>query len=273
MTKLRFTALAAAAAVSTALAGTAAAQTGTEATLADAWAWRATLYAWFPTVHASAQFPVPGGGTIDVDVNPDKYLTNLQFAFMGTLEARKGPWSFVGDAIYLDFGKSNSNLTAISGPGGMLPLPAAANVDLDLKGFAGALLAGYALAQTPGGNLDLVGGARYLTLKATLAWSFTDAPPGIPPQGSRERSKDFWDGVVGLRGKSELGDSWFLSYYADIGAGSSQSTWQAFAGVGYHFKWGDALIGYRHLAYNLKNDNPVSDLAFGGPLIGVGFNF
>jgi hypothetical protein len=38
-----------------------------------------------------------------------------------------------------------------------------------------------------------------------------------------------------------------VAYYTDIGAGQSDFTWQAFAGVGYRFAWGDALTGCRHL--------------------------
>jgi hypothetical protein len=262
------------AAVSLAFALPAAAQVSPPMKSSDEWAWRATLYGWLPNVKSTAHFPVDGGNSINVDTDPGSYLRNLEFVFMGTLEARKGPWSFVGDAIYLSFGKADSRLTQISGPGGIvLPLPTATNVDVDLKGFTGTLEAGYALIQQPTANLDLVAGARYLTLKTTLTWTFTGAPPNFPPGGSRERRADFWDGVVGVRGKSALDDAWFLSYYADVGAGSSQRTWQAFGGVGYRFKWGDALIGYRYLAYNFKSDAPVSDLAFGGPLVGVAFNF
>ena len=40
---------------------------------------------------------IPGAGNIDIDVRPDRHLANLQFALMGTFEARKGPWSFIGD--------------------------------------------------------------------------------------------------------------------------------------------------------------------------------
>jgi len=96
----------------------------------------------------------------------------------------------------------------------------------------------------------------------------------VPPAGSVERTKDVWDGVIGVRGKADFAEKWFVSYYADVGAGSSSTTWQLFAGVGYHFtKSFDALLGYRYLGYRFRHDNPVSDLALSGPLLGVGFKF
>jgi hypothetical protein len=44
--------------------------------------------------------------------------------------------------------------------------------------------------------------------------------------------------------------------------GSSSLTWQALAGVGYSFKWGDAL-----------GDKPVQSLLLSGPAFGASFVF
>ena len=64
-----------------------------------------------------------------------------------------------------------------------------------------------------------------------------------------------------------------MPYYADVGTGESQFTLQAFSGIGYHFSWGDAMLGYRYLTYDFSNDRPVSRLTFSGPIVGIGFNF
>lgn len=82
----------------------------------DAWKWRMTLFGWFPSVHTSTQHGLPDGGSISAEVDPSGYLSNLQFGFMGTLEARKGPWSVIGDALYLDMGDLKSTVRSISGP-------------------------------------------------------------------------------------------------------------------------------------------------------------
>jgi hypothetical protein len=58
--------------------------------------------------------------------------------------------------------------------------------------------------QSPTSVVDLVGGVRYLRVKAGLDWALNwsqgAAPPGVPSAGHVERTRDFWDGVVGVRG-------------------------------------------------------------------------
>jgi len=137
----------------------------------------------------------------------------------------------------------------------------------------GTLAAGYSIVQTSDSTVDLMGGARYLRLKAAVDYEIVDPFGGVPARGTLNRTKDIWDGVVGLRGRSNIGDKWFVPFAADIGAGTSRFTWEAFAGVGYRFDWGDVTLGYRHVSYRFSNDNPVADMSFGGPLVGVGFHF
>jgi hypothetical protein len=264
-------AVAAAAAMVFGTCAQSAAAQATRANSSDEWAWRLALYGWFPSFDAEANVPIAGGGSIGFETDPGSYLSHLQFTFMGTLEARKGPWSFVGDAVYVDFGNTRSNITSIGD--GRVSLPVPANANADLKGFIGTLEVGYSIVQSPHTRLDVVGGARYLRIKTRVDWQFAAPLPGVPQQGGAETSKDVWDGVVGVRGQTSFAEDWFVSYYADVGAGSSQATWQAFGGLGYRFKWGDVLVGYRHLAYDFKSGQRLSDLTLSGPLAGVAFRF
>ena len=78
---------------------------------------------------------------------------------------------------------------------------------------------------------------------------------------------------MGVRGRVNLDDHWYLPYYADIGTGDSDSTWQALAGVGYTFKWGDVLLAYRYLDYNFKSDFLLKDATMKGPALGARFRF
>ena len=64
-----------------------------------------------------------------------------------------------------------------------------------------------------------------------------------------------------------------MPYYADIGAGDSDLTWQAMAGIGYSYGWGDVLLTYRHLSYDEGTDGLVQDLELSGPAIAVNFRF
>ena len=49
--------------------------------------------------------------------------------------------------------------------------------------------------------------------------------------------------------------SWFVPYYGDIGGGggTTTTTWQAMAGVGKAFSWGDIALVYRALYYDMHN--------------------
>ena len=91
---------------------------------ADDWAWSGTVYAWLPSIVGSSRFDhLPGGGSIDVAPSPNEYLKSLNFAFMGTVEARRGPYSLLLDGIYLNLGKQDATVRSISGPGGAVTVP------------------------------------------------------------------------------------------------------------------------------------------------------
>jgi hypothetical protein len=45
-----------------------------------------------------------------------------------------------------------------------------------------------------------------------------------------------------MRGYFMLGDNWYIPYYADIGTGGSDLTWQLFGAIGYRFSWGDIRL-------------------------------
>jgi hypothetical protein len=90
--------------------------------------------------------------------------------------------------------------------------------------------------------------------------------------GKSSRNLTEWDGIVGVKGQLRFGDShWFVPYYADIGTGSSNWTWQALLGLGYGFGWGDVTLSIRSLSYDF-NDNDM-DLRMTGPALGVSFRW
>jgi hypothetical protein len=175
-----------------AVAGTAAAQV----TPSDRWSTRVTLYGFFPSVHAKANFEVPGNGSISTERDPDTYLTNLQSTFMGAFEFRKHPWSVQGDFIYLNFGDLKSKITNISDVGGSgVDLAVQSTTSTDLKGGLAQLAAGFCIANTETNTLDAIAGVRYLRLKAGLDWEFSGPVGTFPLAGNVEKTKDIVDGV------------------------------------------------------------------------------
>ena len=253
-----------------AFAGQAAAQL----TPSDRWTTRVTLYGFFPSVHADARTDTPFGD-ISTTRDPDTYLTNLQSTFMGAFEVRKHPWSLQGDFIYLNFGDLKQKVRNISNPDGSgIDLTVNSNLNTDLKGGLAQLAVGFAIANTETNTLDTLAGVRYLRLKTALDWEFSGPVGEFPQRGSAEKSKNYYDFVVGSRGRFIVGsDKWFVPWYFDVGTGSSRYTYQLMTGAGYRFGWGDVSLAYRHLAYKFGDDHGVQSLTFSGPIAGVTFRF
>lgn len=243
---------------------------------ADQWRFDAVIYGYFPDIGGQSAFPPRQGGT-SIDVDSSKIIDALKFAFMGTFEARKGRWGFLTDILYMDLGGSKSQTRDITIGHVTLPDGITANANLDIKGTVWEIAGTYRLAAERGTTLDLVAGARMLEYKQTLGWEFSaDLGPNQPSRtGSSDLKATNWDGIVGVKGRLAFGANgeWFVPYYADIGTGESDLTWQAIAGLGYAFRWGDLFAGWRYLDYDLKSGSKIEDATFNGPLVGVAFHW
>jgi len=275
-------------ATSTALTLTAlaAATTGSSAALAQSasepWQFRAQLYLWVPGASGETVFP-PSGGTPGAGVSFSDYfsLSNLQTVFMATFEASRGRWGGFTDFLYVDFdeGRSGTRDLSISGPGGLVQIPASASADVDLRlrGKAWTLGATYAAIQRPQHTLQWLGGLRYLQIAPKLDWQLSGNIGSLPPgsaAGSLEVKPSYWDALVGVRGRAALGQSrWFVPYYLDVGTGESRLTWQAVIGVGYAIDAVEITGGYRYVGYEFKSGSPVTRLTFDGPGVSVAFRW
>ena len=238
---------------------------------ADKWQYEATLYLWLPSIDGDLKYTLPGGGGDTLPIDASKVLDSLDMAFMGAFEARYNKLSFATDIIYLDLSNSKNTVIPIG------PVAVDVNAGLNITGWTITGIAGYDVVQTDRVRLAIIGGVRYFTLDTDLSInSSVDLPDPIPPNKrslSLSESTDLWDGIVGVRGAIMLNEHWYLPYYADIGTGDSDLTWQLFGGIGYMFNWGDIKLGYRYLKYDQDDDKLLQDFEFYGPLLGVGFRF
>jgi hypothetical protein len=250
----------------------------------DKWTYSVTPYLWMPAFKGTLKYTrPPGTGNPDVSVDERSVLDALDAAFMLTGEARRGRWSFYGDYVYLKFSTSKSAVRSVdfnAGPSNS-SFAATSNTGSDstLKGNMLTLAGGYSLAQTADSPFDVIGGLRYLGITAETSWNLSAAVAGpqlgqtFAAAGSASRSKDLFDGIIGFRGRAKIADRWYLPYYADVGTGSSNLTWQALAGISYAFGWGEVALAYRHLYYDQKGDNLMHDFKFSGPMVGATFRF
>ena len=240
------------------------------------WHYSLTPYAWFPNIYQTLQLGTSGGKTVDIEVKPDSYLSNLDFALMGTFEARKGDWALAMDLVYNDFSGQKGKIKNVRGPEGEESLPIDVNVDVDIKSLIWEGIGSYTVARSPAGTLDVFGGVRYLSLKTSTDLSFSGPEGVIGRSGGSSNRINVWDGIVGVRGSVGLGASgdWFLPYYLDIGAGNySNWTWQGWAGVGYRFDWGDLVLVYRNLSYSTSGNEILEDMRMAGPALGATFRW
>jgi hypothetical protein len=214
-----------------------------ESSPASVWEFDATLYAWMADIGGQTE----SGSDIDIDF--DDLFDNLEMAFMGAVGVHKDKWSFLTDVIYLDV-EADDTIDGIY-------------ADVELKAWIVTPFASYSLIEGRLVEVDLLAGARYLYMKTDLR---------LGPYEDKE-SDDIWDGIVGVRGRVNLSEKWYLPYHLDIGTGESDVTWQALGGVGYKFSHIDVMAGYRYLKWDFDSGKAIDDMDISGPYAGLKIRF
>ena len=232
------------------------------------WQFAARINGWFPETTGKTAF----GGGQDFDIELDDILSSVEFAFMGSLEARKGRWGVYSDFMYSSIGDSDSNYhQGTVGPRD-LPTDIRVSVDVDVDTYF-VTAAGYYRAMDSGRKtLDVLFGARYIDVDQTLEWEISGDISDQEIPGRRGKAKvnvGNLDAVLGLRGRIPLGESsrWLIPYYLDVGTGESDFTWQASTGIAYEMGTWAMALSWRYLSYDLDSGSAIADLAFNGPAV------
>lgn len=222
------------------------------------WTFQASLYGWIPGISTSLDTPL---GNLEAEKSGSEALEDLDFAFMGTFEARYGRWGFIGDLINADLSASEDT------PFGL----AFSQADMETSVTAFSGYAAYRVYEGQHALVDLAGGFRSfgVSLDASLDGN------------GRVRDRDFsadetWTvPLVGARVIVPFNDKWFGTAFADVGGLSGDdATWQGFASVGYRFnpRW-SAQLGYRYMSIDKEMDGQDVEIDLSGPLIGVTARF
>jgi opacity protein-like surface antigen len=223
---------------------------------ASTWVFEFTPYFWLAGIKGHAD--IGDFSTNGVEVSFSDLFESLELGLMGTFEAQRGQWGAVFDGMYIKLENQKSTNS-----------PAGAVVELDLTQqiYEGGFL--YRAVDQSGGDVDIIGGARFLVLEsnATVQGGVFD--------GRTAGSDENWvDAFIGVRGAYSFARRWSASGYADIGAGGSDLTWQALAGIAFHIsEMFSAKAGYRYLGYKFENADLSYDLSFGGAILGLGIRF
>jgi hypothetical protein len=227
----------------------------------DKWTFGVEVYAW------GAAIGIETIGGNDIDISFSDIIDNLDLTVMAMTMARKGNWTVLADVIYMDLDDDQNG--AVNFPN-RPNLPAVSTYGkVQMQAFIGTLEGGYRVFESESTRLDAMLGARYLDVDVDLTLD-------VGPFGTKASdSEGNWDGIVGLLGTTSLSPKWYLTYYADVGTGQSDLTWQALASLSYRFKHVDAVAGYRYLDYEFDTDNVefLDSLDISGPYAGVKFWF
>jgi hypothetical protein len=246
------------------------------ATREDTWQFAAFVYGYYPSI--GGQLTFRNGQSSDINIDPNVITNNLKFAMLGSFEARKGEWGMFTDVMYMDLGAFKSRFHDMTIGGVGLPADVSASANLDLKITIWTMAATYRIVQAKDAALDVFAGARLLDFKEELNWTLNGNIGQIPlpgRAGDQSSKNHFTDGIIGIKGRVAFGNElkWFVPYYGDIGTGDSDVTWQAMAGLGYAFSWGEVIGGWRHLDYKFKSDLNDDSINLDGPMLGVAFHW
>ena len=221
----------------------------------DGWKFGGAAYLWAAGVEGTT---ATGD---DIDVSFSDLLDDLDGGVMGILSAQKGRWTLFADILYLSIHQEASSTANFIG------IPVKLDVDVKLEGLVSTLSVAYRIIDDDRTNLDLLIGTRYFKLDLDLE---TEVGRNKTKYSD---SEDVLDGIIGAQVLFDLSDKWYLSCYADVGAGDSKLTWQVWPGVGYRLEKVDVVAGYRHLEWETDGGDTIDDINFNGPMLGVKFSF
>ncbi|MCP4878695.1 MAG: hypothetical protein GY896_24855 [Gammaproteobacteria bacterium] len=205
----------------------------------------------------------------EVDLGFDDIVENFDMGYMGYIEHRRGPWSFIGDLAYLRLAADDSFATD-----GNL------EVELDiefeqtvLEGFAGYRVFEHEY-DTKELGIDLFIGARHTILEVEL--SSEASAFGLSRPSSREKEEDWTDTVFAVRLQYGSARGWGSSFWLDVGDGSDSSSEQFMALASYrgNGNW-QYFGGYRYLNLEFDTGSDGSgfgvDLDYTGPMFGAAY--
>jgi hypothetical protein len=222
---------------------------------AEAWQVQVTPYAWGSGIDGQLGI---GDRTADIDASFRNILDHLHFAAMGLIDARRGKIVALTDIIYTDLRGQQAT-----------PGPLFSSVNPQQKLFILTPAAGYRVIGTDATSLDVVGGIRLWHTSTQLQFQ-----PGVLPGLDVQDSRTWVDGVAGVRARQFLPHNWWVSAYADLGAGGSSHTYQLVGSAGVDLHRHYALVfGYRLLNVDYSQNVLLLNTDMKGPLFGFTFKF
>jgi hypothetical protein len=241
------------------------------------WHFDATLYGWVPFMYTTVNVPaIAGGGTQTIETQPSQYLKYVKVGALFDGAIQKGDWGLWTDFVFLNLGTTVTHTRQIGLPGGDPLLAVNRETDVAIRQAIWTVAPTYTVVHNDTGNLDVMIGLRYTSVRLSLAYEFTAPPLPLMQGGGFWPTRDSTDGLIGAKGKLNLSSDgkWFLPYLLDFGDGNKNWQWEAFLGAGYHFHWGEITLGVRNLTYRTTDNQVfVNKVRMTGPILGATFHW
>jgi hypothetical protein len=236
----------------------------------------ATIYGWVPFIYTTTQLPpIAGGGSPTTEIQPSQYLKYVKGGALLDGAIQKGDWGLWTDFVFLNLQGNTTHSRQIGLPDGDPLLSVDRAIDIGVRAAIWTLAPTYTVVHNDIGNLDVMVGLRYSSFRLSLAYELTAPPTQLMRGGGFWPTRDSTDGLIGVKGRLLLtrDGKWFLPYEADVGDGNKNWQWEAFLGGGYHFHWGDVMLGVRNLTYQTTGTQIVEKLRFTGPTFAATFRW
>ncbi|QDY68878.1 hypothetical protein [Qingshengfaniella alkalisoli] len=222
---------------------------------------RATIYVWATEVNEELS------NGVKATASRKTVLENLKFGLMGEVVQTRGEWIYGVEGFYANVGKSGEGSYPVQSgePSQSSSIDVLADFDTKTTFFNGFI--GYRIATSPVFNLYGTAGLRYTIFENELT---VDAAG----QSYRFKTNDhLTDGTVGFRGRYTINESWSVPFATDVGAGDSDLTWQAYAGLSYRSGQNEFTLGWRHMEWDLGDHELITNISYDGPVIAYSRRF
>jgi hypothetical protein len=227
---------------------------------AEDWKTDLKVYLFLPWADFGVETAV--GARLDTSLDPGDLVEALKFGLMFAGDTRRGTTSLLYDIFYTDLEFAGS-----------LAAPVPVNVDTNLKLLLASFGVGHDLERTESGFVQVFGGLRYVKLDNSVTLSGTGTPAAVV---GVSRSDDYLEPLVGLRGRTQVGERTSLGGYMNVGGFGlgSEFTFDGYVGLDYAFSdTKTASVGVRYLSIDYEAANADLDVEMVGPVVGLAWSF
>ncbi len=245
-------------------------------TISDEWRYTVGASIWAPASTTSSFL----SNDMFVGSSQSSVTQNLQstgsFAMVSG-EAHKNNWGLMADLVYWQINDGTQNTKYVTKKTSLFSGQSANTTQTIMTAAAT-----YTVYNTPSFYVDALAGARYVS--STTSATVNTVYKVISGKKTKTTISNInvsnvdtaTDAILGIKGRYRIADSaWYIPFYFDAGsgAGSENNTWQALAGIGHAFSWGDVSLVYRAMYFELGGSDGLTKYSNYGPQLGASINF